>query len=80
MTGNQQGSFLDNNSAGIPDAEIARIINENLPHWQAASDSPDADLVILQHRAFGSSPDELFLMSLAIKYAEIAHKKVTILP
>jgi hypothetical protein len=62
----------------MPDAEIERIISESLPHWRAACDNPAADMVILPRSAFKNSPEELLLMGLAIKYAGLASKNVTI--
>ena len=54
------------------------MVNEQLPHRRAACDHAEGDTVILNQRAFGHSPGELFLLSVAIKYAEIAKKNVTI--
>lgn len=66
------------NKPEISSAEILRIVNEELPHWKAACGRADADVVILNQRAFGRSPHELFLLSIAIKYAEIIKKDVMI--
>jgi hypothetical protein len=65
-------------SAAIPNETVIRIITQQLPGWKAASDNPDAETVILDQRAFGNSHEELFLLSLAIRYAGIAKKNVTI--
>ena len=62
----------------LTDAEIVRIVTESMPHWRAACDNPGADTVILQQGAFKNSPDELLLMGIAIKYAGIVKKNVTI--
>lgn len=62
----------------LSDQEIAELVAESIPHWKAACDNPDADTVVLQQLAFGCSPDELLLMSFAIKYAGIAKKNVMI--
>ncbi len=58
--------------------EIERIVRDQLPHWRAACDRTDADIVVLNQRAFGTSEKELFLLAVAIKYAGMANKNVTI--
>jgi hypothetical protein len=60
--------------------EILRIVDEQLPHWRAACDHAGADTVYLNQRAFGLSDKELLLLAVAIKYAGIAKKNVTISP
>jgi len=65
-------------SAAIPNETVIRIVTQQLPGWKAACDNPDAETVILDQRAFGNSQAELFLLSLAIRYAGIAKKNVTI--
>jgi hypothetical protein len=61
-------------------SEIVKIVDQQLPHWRAACDHAGADTVFLNQRAFGHSDDELFLLAVAIKYAGIAKKNVTIAP
>lgn len=67
-----------NHSQYLSDDEIIRLISEHLPGWKAACDNSEVDTVILQQKAFGSSRDELFLMSIAIKYAGIVNKTVMV--
>ena len=62
----------------LSDQEITDLVVERIPHWKAACDNPEADSVVLHQLAFGTSPNELFLMSVAIKYAGIARKSVMI--
>jgi hypothetical protein len=64
----------------LSDYEVRAVILENLPRWKAACDDVAADTVILQQHAFGSSSAELFLMSVAIKYAGLVKKHVTVVP
>ena len=62
----------------ISDEVVIDLVTKNIPHWKAACDNSDAEIVILHQRAFGSSPDELFLLSVAIKYAGLKKKSVTV--
>ena len=62
------------------DNEVTEIIREKLPRWQAACSQIGADTVILQQMAFGTTQEELFLMALAIRYAGIVGKIVTVIP
>ncbi len=63
----------------ISDEVVIDLVTRHIPHWKAACDNAEADLVILHQRAFGSSPDELFLLSVAVKYAGLKKKNVTVL-
>ena len=67
-------------SQPLTEEEIVRLVTEHIPRWREACDNPGADTVVLQQRAFGSSADELFLIALAIKYAGMKKKTVTIAP
>jgi hypothetical protein len=67
-------------SQKISHSEIVRIVDHQLPHWRAACDHAGADTVYLNQRAFGLSDKELLLLAVAIKYAGIAKKNVTISP
>jgi hypothetical protein len=69
-----------NQAQSISDEEVLRLVSENIPRWRKACDDSDADTVVLQQRAFGSSPNELFLMGIAIRYAGMMHKTVMIAP
>ena len=75
------GSYFEDqlNQPTISDEAVLRIVSEELPHWKAACDNPSADLVILHQRAFGRSSRELFLLAVAVKYAALAKKNVTML-
>jgi hypothetical protein len=66
------------NLPAISDEAVIRIVSQELPRWKAACDNPAAEIVILNQRAFGNSEQELFLLSVAIRYAGIAKKHVTI--
>jgi hypothetical protein len=66
------------NEPDVSSAEIQRIVNEKMPRWKVACNRADADIVILNQSAFGSSRHELFLLSVAIKYAGIVKKNVMI--
>jgi hypothetical protein len=65
-------------TAEMPDTEIAPIISETLPQFRAACDNPNADMVILHRSAFKNSTEDLLLMGMAIKYAGLVRKNVTI--
>jgi hypothetical protein len=67
-------------SREISHAEIARIVDEQLPHWHAVCDHRGADTIFLNQRPFGLSDKEFFLLAIAIKYAGIAKKIVAITP
>jgi hypothetical protein len=69
-----------NGKRTISESEIRRIVDQQLPHWRAACDHVGADTVYLNQRAFGLSDKELLLLAVAIKYAGIAKKNVTISP
>jgi hypothetical protein len=77
MSGSSFKNYQNLNS--FLDEAVIRVIIEHLPAWKAACDNSAADTVILQQRAFGNSKDELVLLALAIRYAGIAHKNVTII-
>lgn len=66
------------NLPALTDEAVIRIISQELPRWKAACDNPAAEIVILNQRAFGNSDHELFLLSIAVRYAGIAKKHVTI--
>jgi hypothetical protein len=68
----------DDGNQKISHAEIVRIVDQQLPHWRAACDHAGAGTVYLNQRAFGLSDKELLLLAIAIKYAGIAKKNVTI--
>jgi len=69
-----------NGKRKISTRDVSRIVDEQMPHWRAACDHAGADTVFRNQRAFGFSDDELFLLAVAIKYAGIAKKNVTITP
>jgi hypothetical protein len=62
----------------LTDEAIAKIVDENLPKWKIACLHADASCVILGQRAFANTENDLFLLAVAIKYAGIAKKDVTI--
>jgi hypothetical protein len=64
----------------ISRSEIERIVAEELPHWRDACRHAAVENLILNQRAFGDSNHELFLLAVAIKYAGLAKKTVTIGP
>lgn len=47
--------------AVLSDEAVPRIVSEEVSRLRAASDNPDAEIVILDQRAFGNSERELFL-------------------
>jgi hypothetical protein len=61
------------------DEAVIRIITEQLPAWKAACGNSTADTVLLQQRAFGNSKSELLLLALAVRYAGIVRKNITII-
>jgi len=65
-------------SDALSDEEVTEIVSRRLPRWKAACDNNEADTVIFNHRAFGHSLDETFLLACAIRYARIAKKIVMI--
>jgi len=64
----------------LSDQEIIDLVSKRIPRWKVACDNSEAEMVVLQQSAFRSTPEDLFLMSVAIKYAGIAKKSVTIAP
>lgn len=62
----------------LTDEAIAKIVDENLPKWKRACLYTDASCVILQQSAFNTTDNDLFLLAVAIKYAGIMKKDVTI--
>jgi hypothetical protein len=67
-------------SSEMTDAEIVRLIDEQLPNWKSACDDKDAEMVIIQQQAFSRSADDSFLLVVAIRYAGLAGKTVMIAP
>ena len=67
-------------SDALSDEEVTKIVNQRLPRWKAACDNAEADTVIFNHRAFGHSLDETFLLACAIRYARVVKKLVMIYP
>src|SRR5438067_1659122 len=67
-------------SDALSDEEVTKIVSQRLHRWKAACDDTDADTVIFDHRAFGHSLNETFLLACAIWYARIAKKTVMIYP
>jgi len=66
------------NQDALTDEAITRIEDENLPKWKRACLDPDASCVILAQRSSSSTDNDLFLLAVAIKYAGITKKDVTI--
>lgn len=66
------------NTDSLTDEAITRIVDENLPKWKRACLDTDASSVILNQRAFNTTDNDLFLLAVAIKYAGIVGKDVTI--
>lgn len=58
--------------------DITRLVSTYLPQFKKLCDQGDADLVLLNQRSFGNSESALLLLAMAIKYAGIAGKTVTI--
>src|SRR2546422_643818 len=56
--------------SALSDEEISKIVSQRLPRWKAACDNAEADTVVFNHRAFGHSLDETFLLACAIRYAQ----------
>jgi hypothetical protein len=75
-------SFPDNivDSPKLTNDEVAELVRQQMPRFQVACDHADADTVIFSQMAFGSSEEELFLMGVAVRYAGIVGKTVTIFP
>lgn len=63
----------------LSDEDIVFLVEQNIPRWKAACDHADTDMVIFHQMAFSTTPDDLFLVGIAIKYAGIAKKKVTVI-
>jgi len=66
------------NTDALTDEAIAKIVDENLPKWKRACQYTDTSCVILQQSAFNTTDNDLFLLAVAIKYAGIMKKDVTI--
>lgn len=64
----------------LTDAEIVRVIDEQLPRWKSACDNKGAEIVIIQQQAFNRSVDDSFLLLVAIRYAGLVGKTVMIAP
>jgi hypothetical protein len=65
-------------SAALSDEAVTKLVAEELPRWKAACDHPEGQVVILNQQAFGKSASDMLLLGLAIKYAGIAGKDVTV--
>lgn len=66
------------NTDGLTDEAITKIVDQNLPKWKRACHYTDTSCVILQQSAFNTTDNDLFLLAVAIKYAGIMKKEVTI--
>ena len=66
------------NQDALTDEAITRIVDENLPKWKRACLDTDASCVILSQRSFSTTDNDLFLLAVAIMYAGITKKDVTI--
>ena len=62
----------------LSDKAITEIVNENLPKWKRACLNTDASCILLSQSAFDRTDNDLFLLAVAIKYAGIMKKDVTI--
>ena len=62
----------------LTDEAIVKIITNKLPSWKSACEHAGADHVIFDQFAFGNTTDDLLLMAIAIKYAKLKGKSVTI--
>ncbi|HEX3533484.1 MAG TPA: hypothetical protein VHT23_04630 [Gemmatimonadaceae bacterium] len=54
---------------------LRAIVQRQLPAWFDAC-SAEADTIVMHETAFGSSPEELFLLGCALKYAAYVGKAV----
>jgi hypothetical protein len=66
------------NTDALTDEAITRIVDQNLPKWKRACFYTDTSCVVLQQSAFNTTDSDLFLLAVAIKYAGIMKKDVTI--
>jgi hypothetical protein len=66
------------NRDALTDKTITKIVDENLPKWKRACLNADASCVIFTQSAFNKTDNDLFLLAVAIKYAGIMKKDVTI--
>lgn len=60
--------------------EIASVVETALPGWKKACATAKAETVILNQDAFDDTHEELFLMGMAIKYANQKGKVVSVIP
>ena len=62
----------------LSDDSIVEIVEKDLPKWKEACLNTDTPVVIFNQGAFSTSDADLFLLAVAIKYAGIVKKNVTI--
>jgi hypothetical protein len=62
----------------LSDDAVVEIVERDLPRWKEACNNPEAAAVILTQNAFGNSEAEMFLLAVAVKYAGILKKDVTV--
>jgi len=67
-------------SDALSDEEVSKMVSRRLPRWKATCDNAEADTVIFDHRVFGYTLNETFLLACAIWFALIAKKTVMIHP
>ncbi len=68
-----------NEPALATDDEIMRIAENHMPQWAKACGHEDQALVILNQRDFSKSGNDMLLLAIAIKYAGIARKNVSVI-
>jgi hypothetical protein len=66
------------NTDALTNEAITKIVDENLSKWKRACLHADASCVILRQSSFNTTDNDLFLLAVAIKYAGIMKRDVTI--
>ena len=62
----------------LTEEAISTIVKNKLPAWKKACDAEDVEFVTFNQFQFGTTTDELLLMAIAIKYANLKGKEVKI--
>lgn len=64
----------------VSDEEVRAIVKEQIPQWKAACENAGAEAILLAQDAFGHSFEETMLLAIAIRYADMTGKTVTVIP
>lgn len=67
-------------AAHVSDEEVRAIVEEQMPQWKAACENAGAEAILLTQDAFGHSFEETMLLAIAIRYADMTGKTVTVIP